>query len=235
MEIKIGISAIPEIDSLSLQILKEIQRVRKTGLTFAPEAGSQRPRNVINKGITEMTANVQKCFHSGWRNIKLYFMIGLPTETDEDILSIKKLVFRVIDEYHKVPGNQKGKGLNITVSASTFVPKPFTPFQWEPQSTQEEIYAKQKLLALNVEKKSVTLDYHDPKTSLLEAVFARGDRRLSRVLKLALEEGCKFDGWIEHFDFDKWMSVFKKADIDPAFYANRRREMMKYCHGIILM
>lgn len=224
---RIGIS-LPSLrlDSLSLQILKEIQRVRKTGLTFAPEAGSQRLRDVINKGITEedLINAAENVFYSGWSNIKLYFMIGLPTETDEDILAIKELVFKVVDEYYKIPKKQRGKRLNITVSASTFVPKPFTPFQWEPQSTLEEIYTKQKLLALNIRGKNITFDYHDPKTSLLEAVFARGDRKLSKVLALALEEGCKFDGWMEHFDFDKWMSIFKKANIDPAFYANRRQE-----------
>ncbi|HZJ76285.1 MAG TPA: TIGR03960 family B12-binding radical SAM protein [Oscillospiraceae bacterium] len=224
---KIGIS-LPSLrlDSLSLQILKEIQRVRKTGLTFAPEAGSQRLRDVVNKGITEedLINAAENVFYSGWSNIKLYFMIGLPTETDKDILAIKELVFKVVDEYYKVPSELRGKKLNITVSAATFVPKPFTPFQWEPQSLQKEIYAKQGLLASNIRNKNITFDYHDPKTSLLEAVFARGDRKLSRVLALALEEGCKFDGWMEHFDFDRWMLVFKKANIDPAFYANRHRE-----------
>jgi len=223
---RIGIS-LPSLrlDSFSLQIIKEIQRVKKTGLTFAPEAGSQRLRDVINKGITEsdLIDAVKDVFHSGWNNIKLYFMIGLPTETDEDILEIKELVFRVVDEYYKVPKEQRGKRLNVTVSASTFVPKPFTPFQWEPQSTQEEVCAKQKLLASNIRNKNVTLDYHDPKTSFLEAVFAGGDRKLSKVLEFALGEGCKFDGWMEHFDFDKWMAAFKKANIDPTFYANRRR------------
>ncbi|MDI9476801.1 MAG: TIGR03960 family B12-binding radical SAM protein [Natronincolaceae bacterium] len=223
---KIGIS-LPSLrlDSFSLQIIKEIQKVRKTGLTFAPEAGSQRLRDVINKGITEedLINAAKDVFQSGWNNIKLYFMIGLPTETDEDILGIRDLVFKVVDEYYRVPKEQRGKRLNVTASASTFVPKPFTPFQWEPQSTLEEIYAKQKLLASNIKRKNITLDYHDPKTSLLEAVFAKGDRKLSKVLELALKEGCKFDGWIEHFDFDKWMAVFKKVNIDPAFYANRRQ------------
>lgn len=224
---KIGIS-LPSLrlDSFSLQIIKEIQKVRKTGLTFAPEAGSQRLRDVINKGITEedLINAAENVFHSGWSNIKLYFMIGLPTETDEDILQIKDLVFKVADEYYKAPKEQRRKRLNITVSASTFVPKPFTPFQWEPQSELEAIYSKQKLLVSNIRNKNITFDYHDPKTSLLEAVFAKGDRKLSKVLELAFREGCKFDGWIEHFNFDRWMSVFKKANIDPAFYAGRRQE-----------
>ncbi len=224
---EVGIS-LPSLrlDSFSLQLIKEIQKVRKTGLTFAPEAGSQRLRDVINKGITEedLINAAENVFHSGWNNIKLYFMIGLPTETDEDILEIKNLAFKVVDEYYKVPKEQRGKRLNVTVSASTFVPKAFTPFQWEPQSTLEEIHEKQKLLASNIRNKNITFNYHESKTSLLEAVFAKGDRRLSKVLEMAVKEGCKFDGWMEHFDFDKWMLVFKKANIDPAFYANRRQE-----------
>lgn len=221
---KIGVS-LPSLrlDSFSLQLIEEIQRVRKTGLTFAPEAGSQRLRDVINKGIVEedLIGAVENAFHSGWSSVKLYFMIGLPTENDEDILAIKDLAFKVVDEYYKVPRDQRGKRLNVTVSASTFVPKPFTPFQWEPQSTLEEIEAKQKLLAGEIRSRNITFNYHDSKTSFLEAVFAKGNRRLSKVLEIALEEGCKFDGWAEHFDFDKWMTVFEKANIDPYFYANR--------------
>jgi len=224
---KIGIS-LPSLrlDNFSLQLIEEIQKVRKTGLTFAPEAGSQRLRDVINKGITEedLINATENAFNSGWSSVKLYFMIGLPTETDTDIIGIKDLAFKVVDAYYKTPKEQRGKGLNVTVSASTFVPKPFTPFQWEPQSTLDEIYAKQKLLVSELKHKNITFNYHDSKTSLLEAVFAKGDRRLSKVLEIALEEGCKFDGWIEHFNFDKWMAIFDKANIDPSFYANRRRE-----------
>ncbi|MBU5677710.1 TIGR03960 family B12-binding radical SAM protein [Alkaliphilus sp. MSJ-5] len=224
---KIGIS-LPSLrlDNFSLQLIEEIQKVRKTGLTFAPEAGSQRLRDVINKGITEedLINATENAFSSGWSSVKLYFMIGLPTETDTDIIGIKDLAFKVVDAYYKTPKEQRGKGLNVTVSASTFVPKPFTPFQWEPQSTLDAIYAKQKLLVSELKHKNITFNYHDSKTSLLEAVFAKGDRRLSKVLEIALEEGCKFDGWIEHFNFDKWMAIFDKANIDPSFYANRRRE-----------
>ena len=224
---KIGIS-LPSLrlDNFSLQLIEEIQKVRKTGLTFAPEAGSQRLRDVINKGITEedLINATENAFNSGWSSVKLYFMIGLPTETDTDIIGIKDLAFKVVDAYYKTPKEQRGRGLNVTVSASTFVPKPFTPFQWEPQSTLDAIYAKQKLLISELKHKNITFNYHDSKTSLLEAVFAKGDRRLSKVLEIALEEGCKFDGWIEHFNFDKWMAIFDKANIDPSFYANRRRE-----------
>lgn len=151
-------------------------------------------------------------------------MIGLPTETEDDLIGIKDLAFKVVDQYYSVPKEQRGKGLNVTVSASTFVPKPFTPFQWEPQDTLDRIREKQKLLVSELKHKNITFNYHESKTSLLEAVFAKGDRRLSKVLEIALEEGCKFDGWDEHFNFDRWMAVFEKAGIDPAFYANRTRE-----------
>jgi len=224
---KIGIS-LPSLrlDNFSLQLIEEIQKVRKTGLTFAPEAGSQRLRDVINKGITEedLINAAKNAFNSGWSSMKLYFMIGLPTETDDDLLGIKDLAFKVLDAYYDTPFEQRGKGLNVTVSASTFVPKPFTPFQWEPQATLDKIYEKQKLLVSEIKHKSITFNYHDSKTSLLEAVFAKGDRRLSKALEIAVEEGCKFDGWSEHFNFNKWMDVFNKAGIDPAFYANRHRE-----------
>lgn len=223
---KIGIS-LPSLrlDNFSLELIEEIQKVRKTGLTFAPEAGSQRLRDVINKGITEddLVHAAENAFNSGWSSVKLYFMIGLPTETNEDLLGIKDLAFKVVDAYYNVPKEKRGKGLNVTVSASTFVPKPFTPFQWEPQDELSQIYEKQKLLVSALKHKNITFNYHDSKTSLLEAVFAKGDRRLSKVLEIAVEEGCKFDGWIEHFDFQKWMAVFDKAGIDPAFYANRHR------------
>ncbi len=224
---KIGIS-LPSLrlDNFSLQLIEEIQKVRKTGLTFAPEAGTQRLRDVINKGITEedLVNASENAFSSGWSNVKLYFMIGLPTETDEDLLGIKDLAYTVIDKYYEVPKEKRGKRLNVTVSASTFVPKPFTPFQWEPQITLDEINEKHKLLVSEVRHKNITFNYHESRTSFLEAVFAKGDRRLSKVIEIAVEEGCKFDGWIEHFDYDKWMNVFEKAGIDPAFYANRRRE-----------
>lgn len=224
---KIGIS-LPSLrlDNFSLQLIEEIQKVRKTGLTFAPEAGTQRLRDVINKGITEedLVSASENAFSSGWNNVKLYFMIGLPTETDEDLLGIKDLAYKVIDKYYEVPKEKRGKRLNVTVSASTFVPKPFTPFQWEPQITLDEINEKHKLLVSEIRHKNITFNYHESRTSFLEAVFAKGDRRLAKVIEIAVEEGCKFDGWIEHFDYDKWLSVFEKAGIDPAFYANRRRE-----------
>ncbi|SCY15471.1 TIGR03960 family B12-binding radical SAM protein [Alkaliphilus peptidifermentans] len=223
---KVGIS-LPSLrlDNFTFELIQEIQKIRKTGLTFAPEAGSQRLRDVINKGLTEddLTNAVEKAFSLGWSSVKLYFMIGLPTESFEDLDGIRDLALKVVDSYYHTEKEKRGKGLNVTVSASTFVPKPFTPFQWEPLDTLEAIYEKQKFLVDGLRSKKITFNYHDAKTSFLEAVFARGDRRLSKVLARGLEVGCKFDGWMEHFDFDRWMKVFDECEIDPAFYANRRR------------
>jgi len=224
-EDKIGIS-LPSLrlDNFSLELVKEIQKVRKTGLTFAPEAGSQRLRDVINKGLTEhdLTNAVEKAFASGWSNVKLYFMLGLPTENDEDLLGIRDMALKVLDVFYKTPKEDRASSINVTVSTSTFVPKPFTPFQWEPQITLEEIKRKQSLLNENLKRKNLTYNYHDSKTSLLEAVFARGDRKLSKVLEVAFKSGCKFDGWYEFFNYDKWMEAFKETNIDPYFYTRRR-------------
>ncbi|SNS35025.1 radical SAM family uncharacterized protein [Anaerovirgula multivorans] len=226
-EDRVGIS-LPSLrlDNFSLELIKEIQKVRKTGLTFAPEAGSQRLRDVINKGLTEedLTEATKKAFESGWSSVKLYFMLGLPTESEEDLIGIKDLAYKVVDLYYETPKEQRGKGLNVTVSTSTFVPKAFTPFQWEPQITLEEIEDKQQLLKKQLNRKNITYSYHDAETSFLEAVFARGDRKLSKVLELAIEEGCKFDGWNEHFNFQKWKEIFEKVGMNPEFYVNRKRE-----------
>ncbi|ABR48457.1 Radical SAM domain protein [Alkaliphilus metalliredigens QYMF] len=226
-EDKVGIS-LPSLrlDSFSLELIEEIQKVRKTGLTFAPEAGSQRLRDVINKGLTknDLVQATTKAFASGWSSVKLYFMIGLPTETFDDLLGIKDLAMDVIETYHQAPKALRGKGLNVTVSTSTFVPKAFTPFQWEPQDTQKDIDEKQSYLMKELKHKSITYNYHDAKTSFLEAVFARGDRKLSKVLAMALQEGCKFDSWQEHFSYHKWMSIFEKCNMDPNFYVSRKRE-----------
>ncbi|MBM7613588.1 TIGR03960 family B12-binding radical SAM protein [Alkaliphilus hydrothermalis] len=225
---KVGVS-LPSLrlDNFTFELIQEIQKVRKTGLTFAPEAGTQRLRDVINKGLTEedLRNAVEKAFSLGWNSVKLYFMIGLPTETYDDLDGIRDLAFMVADIYYEtVEKGQRGKGLNVTASASTFVPKPFTPFQWHPQDSLEEIYSKQRHLVEKLKRRNVTFNYHDAKTSFLEGVFARGDRRLSKVLAEALKAGCKFDGWHEHFDFQRWMDVFGQAGVDPSFYANRQRE-----------
>ncbi|WZL71574.1 TIGR03960 family B12-binding radical SAM protein [Clostridiaceae bacterium 35-E11] len=224
---KIGLS-LPSLrlDTFPLEVIEEIQRVRKTGLTFAPEAGTQRLRDVINKGITEndLISAMENAFHLGWNNVKLYFMIGLPTETYEDLDGIVDLAYKVVDTYYKVPKEKRAKGLNVTISTSSFVPKPFTPFQWHAQNTVDMLREKQQYLKSRLKHKNIKYNYHDTETSFLEGVFARGDRRLNKVLIKAWEKGCKFDGWGDHFKFDKWIEAFEECNIDPHFYANRQRE-----------
>lgn len=215
------------IDSFSLKLVQEVQKVRKSGLTFAPEAGSQRMRDVINKGVDEedLIKSVGAAFETGYSSLKLYFMIGLPTETMEDVQGIADLAFKVVDRYYDVPKQQRGKGLNVTVSVSSFVPKPFTPFQWEPQDTVGTLAEKQRYLQKAIKKKQITYNWHEPDVSYMEAVFARGDRRLSKVLHRAWALGCKFDGWDQYFKMDLWMQAFRDCEVDPAFYANRKREI----------
>ncbi len=213
------------VDSFSLELMEKAQKVRKSGLTFAPEAGSQRLRNIINKGVTEedLLNSVSTAFSGGWSGVKLYFMLGLPMENFEDIEGISDLGQKVVDAYMRTPKEKRGKGLNVTVSTSFFVPKPFTPFQWEPQDSMEVFKDKQSFLKSKIKSKYIKYNWHDPELSFLEAVFSRGDRKLSRVLLKAFEKGCKFDSWGEHFKFDKWMEAFDECGIDPHFYANRRR------------
>ncbi|NLX83745.1 MAG: TIGR03960 family B12-binding radical SAM protein [Clostridiales bacterium] len=213
------------IDNQLQEALGETAEVKKSGLTLAPEAGTQRLRDVINKGVTEedLLRTVSEAFASGWSSVKLYFMIGLPYETDEDLLGIADLARKVVAAYYAVPKGQRARGLKVVVSASTFVPKPMTPFQWAAQDTLEEIRRKQSLLRSALNIKGVTFNWHDPETSFLEACFARGDRRLARVLYRAYELGCLLDGWNEHFKFDAWMQAFADTGMDPAFYANRER------------
>lgn len=214
------------IDSFSLDLMEKAQKVRKSGLTFAPEAGTQRLRDVINKGVTEedLITSVTTAFSGGWTNIKLYFMLGLPTETMEDVKGIGDLAASVVKAYNAVPKEKKTKRLSITLSASSFVPKPFTPFQWEAQDSMDVLKEKQILLKNNIKNRAISYSWNDPKLSLLEAVFARGDRRTGEVLIKAWEKGCKFDSWGEHFKYEKWVEAFEQCDIDPAFYANRKRE-----------
>ncbi|SHH35265.1 radical SAM family uncharacterized protein [Caloranaerobacter azorensis DSM 13643] len=214
------------LDSFSLDIIQEIQKVRKTGLTFAPEAGSQRLRDIINKGINEedLINSVRDAFYLGWSTVKLYFMIGLPYENYDDILGIKDLAYKVKDIYFGLPKDKRKGNLKVTVSTSCFVPKPFTPFQWFGQNTVETFKEKQRFLANNIRDKKITYNFHDSELSFLEAVFARGDRRLSKALIRAWQKGCKFDGWADHFNYEKWMETFRETGIDPSFYANRHRE-----------
>ncbi len=214
------------IDSFSLELSKKVSSVRKSGITFAPEAGTQRMRDVIRKGVTEadLLNSVSMIFSEGWTSVKLYFMIGLPTETPEDISGIGALAHKVLDRYFELDKSKRGKNPRITVSASSFVPKPFTPFQWEAQDDIDKIYEKQKLVRSSIHSKSISYNYHDAETSFLEGVFSRGDRRLSKVLLRAHELGCKFDGWHEYFSFEKWMKAFEDCGIDPRFYNQRKRD-----------
>lgn len=224
---KIGLS-LPSLrlDSFSMEILQEIQKIRKTGLTFAPEAGTQRMRDVINKGVTEdnLFDTLKEVFNLGWTKVKLYFMIGLPYEEDEDIEGIAKLGQQALGIYRNTPKENRGRGGSVTISASCFVPKPFTPFQWFPQNNVEEFSRKAYFLKDTINSKHIKYQYHDAKTSYLEGVFARGDRRLSEVLIKAYEYGCKYDGWGEHFKFESWMKAFEDLAIEPEFYNIRERD-----------
>lgn len=216
------------IDSFSKDYAQEMQTVRKSGLTFAPEAGTQRLRDVINKGVSEedLISSVSDAFASGWNSIKLYFMIGLPTETDEDLDGIVDLAQKVGDAYFAVPKEKRQKGLRINVSASSFVPKPCTPFQWEPQDRIEELERKQRYLKDKFKGvRGVEYNYHSPKLSSLEAAFARGDRRLADVLETAWKNGCRFDSWSDHFRYEEWLKAFETCGVDLDFYAYRRRAL----------
>ena len=213
------------IDNFSLDLMEKVQTVRKSGITFAPEAGSQRLRDVIKKGVTEqdLLGSVSLIFRGGWTNVKLYFMIGLPTEMEEDLAGIGDLAKKVLDAYYAVPKEQRRGMPRISVSASTFVPKPFTPFQWEAQDDIETIYEKQRLVRATMKSKQIKFSWHDAEVSFLEGVFARGDRRLSKVLLEAHKNGCKFDGWNEYFNFEMWMKSFADCGVDPCFYNQRKR------------
>ncbi len=226
-EKKVGVS-LPSLrlDTFIIDILNEIEKVRKTGLTFAPEAGSQRLRDVINKGVTEedLINTVKQVFKEGWSTVKLYFMIGLPTETDEDVLGIKDLSYKVKDLFFSLPKEERRGNLKVTASASCFVPKPFTPFQWVGQDKIENFYRKARLLKDSIKDNKISFSYHDPKLSYLEAVIARGDRRVSKLILRAWEKGCKYDGWSEHFKYDKWIEAMEELNIDGDFYALRTRD-----------
>ena len=216
------------IDTVLTDTLKETQKVRKTALTLAPEAGTQRLRDVINKGVTEedLMRSVSDAFEQGWSAVKLYFMLGLPTETDEDVLGIADLAAKVRACYFAVPKEKRAPGLRITVSCSVFVPKNDTPFQWCGQLDQENVIRRQKLLGQALRGiKGVDYTYHAPDLSYIEAVFARGDRRTADALERAWQLGCKFDGWSDQFKYDKWLQAFEDVGLDPDFYATRE-------HGI---
>lgn len=214
------------IDNFPKELLEKVQSVRKSSLTFAPEAGTQRLRDVINKNITEeeIISTCKMAFESGYTAVKLYFMLGLPTETNEDLEGIANLAQKVVDLYYSNTARKKGKPVNVSISVATFVPKPFTPFEFEPQAKLDEILSKQEHLLKSVKSKKISVSYHQNNTSFLEGVFARGDRKLCDVLEKAVEMGVSFDGWDECFKFDVWMEAFKQCGIAPEFYSSRKRE-----------
>lgn len=223
------------VDNFSPELLEQIARVRKSGLTFAPEAGTQRLRDVINKNVTEddIMRACKTAFEGGFTSVKLYFMMGLPTETDEDIAGIAELSQRIVDMFYRMPNRPKGKGVHVTISVACFVPKPFTPFEFEPQDTLERFMQKQKYLKSLITSNKISYRYHDSPTSMLEAVLARGDRRLCAAVESAWRAGAKLDGWDEHFSLARWLNAFAAHEIAPAFYANRKRaheEIMPWSH-----
>ena len=224
---KVGI-ALPSIrvDAFSVDLIKEIQKVRKTGLTFAPEAGSQRMRDIINKGLTEerILEAAKSAFESGWSTIKLYFILGLPYETTADAAGIGELAEKMADVYFGIPKDVRNKGLKITVSTSILVPKPFTPFQWAPMARPEIVDERIKAVRGAIKSRSIVYNYHEQETSFMEAVFARGDRRTCDVLIKAFEKGAKFDGWSEYFNMEIWNEAMEECNLDSEFYVYRERE-----------
>lgn len=214
------------VDNFSDELVEQLNKVRRSGLTFAPEAGTQRLRDVINKNVTqqEVLTTCDKAFDNGWTSVKLYFMMGLPTETMEDIEGIADIGMKVIHTFYNNPNRKKGTGVQVSISCASFIPKPFTPFQWESEDSMEVLKEKQKHLLDSIPSKKIKVSYHETPTSLLEGVLARGDRRLGRVISRAFELGCKFDSWDDQFNFDAWMQAFEENQIDPHFYTKRRRD-----------
>ena len=223
VEHKVNLS-VPSLraDNFSRELMKKLQTLRKSGLTFAPEAGTQRLRDVINKNLTEeeILTTCTNAFSGGWNNVKLYFMLGLPTETDEDVLGIADLVYKVIKTWKECATNKK-RGLRVHVATAYFVPKPHTPFQWEKQIAPSEYMRRCKLLKDHFYSKSIEYNYHAPDLSRLEAVMARGDRRLGPVIETAVHNGAHLDGWDEHFHYDIWMDAFRECSVDPDYYTVR--------------
>ena len=209
-------------DNFSRELMQKLRTLRKSGLTFAPEAGTQRLRDVINKNLREeeILTTCANAFSGGWNNVKLYFMLGLPTETDEDVLGIAELVYKIIQTWKETASNKK-RGLRVHVATAYFVPKPHTPFQWEQQITPEEYLRRAKLLKSHFYSKSIEYNYHAPDLSRLEAVFARGDRRVGKVIESAMYKGARLDGWDEYFAYDKWLEAFSDCGVDPDFYTIR--------------
>ena len=219
------------IDAFSLDVMKKVQDIKKSSLTFAPEAGSQRMRNVINKGLTveDIIGGAGQAFDGGWNKVKLYFMLGLPTETEEDMRAIPELADQIARRYYEIPKDQRNGKCQITTSTSFFIPKPFTPFQWARMYTNEEYISRAAIVkhAFNeqLNRKSLKYHWHDAEVTVLEGVFARGDRKTSEVIKEAYRLGCLYDSWSDQFDNDKWMQAFENTGIDIAFYNLRERPL----------
>jgi radical SAM family uncharacterized protein len=211
-------------DNFSVELMGSVRKVRRSGLTFAPEAGSQRLRDVINKNVTrdDVLGACRTAFEGGWSAVKLYFMLGLPTETDEDVLAIAELTHQILSVWRECAAN-RSRGVRVTVSTSCFIPKPHTPFQWEPQIAADEYQRRVGLLRDAMRTRSVVYNWHSPETGLVEAALSRGDRRLGRVLEQVWRDGARLDAWDEHFSFERWMDAFGKCGLDPAFFANRER------------
>ena len=214
------------VDNFSESLIEKTTKVRKSGLTFAAEAGTQRLRNVINKNVTwdEIEKTCTIAFNAGYTAVKLYFMMGLPTETEEDVKAIIELAQKVVDLFYSLPNRPKGKGVTVNISVACFVPKPFTPFEFEPQDTPEQFVAKQKLLLETVSSRKISISYHDSGTSRIEAILARGDRRLADVVEAVWQEGGRLEGWEDHFSPARWYAAMEQAGLSPDFYATRKRE-----------
>jgi radical SAM superfamily enzyme YgiQ (UPF0313 family) len=212
------------IDNFYEELLKKVTSVRKSGLTFAPEAGTQRLRDAINKNITEeeIISACGKAFDGGRNTLKLYFMNGLPGETDEDIMGIALLAQKIIAEFYKK--KRPGRGINITVSVSCFVPKPFTPFQWAAQTAPEDFHETQKAVKQGIRKKQITYHFHDAKTGRVEGILARGNRRLSKAIEIAYRNGAVFDGWTEYFKYERWLDAFEEAGVDTGIFTRKHNE-----------
>lgn len=215
------------VDAFSLELMNKIQSVRKSSVTFAPEAGTQRMRDVINKNLSEkdILNGCKLLFDGGWDRVKLYFMMGLPTETEEDLVGIGELADKIVNKYFEIPKEQRKRQVTVVLSTACFVPKAFTPFQWAAQDTCKEFIEKQKIVKKGITRKQVQYNYHHADLSALEGVMARGDRKIAKVIYEAWKNGCKFDGWTEWFCYDKWMAAFDKTGINAMFYANRERNL----------
>ena len=214
------------IDKVSVDLMEKVQEVRKSSLTFAPEAGTQRMRDVINKNLSEedIINGSKLAFDAGWNRVKLYFMTGLPTETDEDIEGIAHLAEKIVETFFEIPKPERIGSVKVVLSTACFVPKAFTPFQWFKQDTHEEFIAKHHKIKDTIKRRQIQFNYHDSKTSVIEAVIARGDRRVADAIYAAYKNGATYDSWTEFFKFETWMDAFQETNIDPAFYAHRTRE-----------